>query len=66
MLVIAMFVASVTVCKIITYELLKCTRFESLTLKMKVKDVDDLPILNVMVKITDIFYDCEYLANGSR
>ena len=33
-------VLSVTVCKIITFELCRCTRFETLTLKMK--DVDDL------------------------
>ena len=39
-LAIAMFVLSVTVCEIITYELPNVL-FESLTFKMKVKDVDD-------------------------
>ena len=40
-LAIAMFVPSVTVCEIITFTS-HCTRFKSLTLQMKVKDVDDL------------------------
>ena len=39
-LAIAMFVLSVIICEVITYKLTECIRFESLTLKMNVKDVE--------------------------
>ena len=41
-LALAIFVVSVTVGELITFESPKCTKFESLTFKMKIKDIENL------------------------